>query len=117
MAGYDPLFSCTSCFQVTRVGPIRPNPATITKGKKRADTTNQVHMLTLVSYCVADSLMLRLSVSIFCYESSVLFCDLWVPDTHEQYCSHSQLYSVAGRTDVEGCCWWGRGVIQTSGVW
>jgi len=21
-----------------------------------------------------------------------------------------------GRTDVEGCCWWGRGVIQTSGV-
>mmetsp|Transcript_15457 Transcript_15457/g.22821 ORF Transcript_15457/g.22821 Transcript_15457/m.22821 type:complete len:150 (+) Transcript_15457:887-1336(+) len=20
------------------------------------------------------------------------------------------------RTDVEGCCWWGRGVIQTSGV-
>ncbi|KAL7428334.1 hypothetical protein ACHAXH_002848 [Discostella pseudostelligera] len=22
----------------------------------------------------------------------------------------------AGRTDVEGCCWWGRGVIQTSGV-
>ncbi|KAL7536851.1 hypothetical protein ACHAXR_007434 [Thalassiosira sp. AJA248-18] len=24
--------------------------------------------------------------------------------------------NVAGRTDVEGCCWWGRGVIQTSGV-
>ena len=22
----------------------------------------------------------------------------------------------SGRTDVEGCCWWGRGVIQTSGV-
>lgn len=22
-----------------------------------------------------------------------------------------------GRTDVEGCCWWGRGVIQTTGVW
>jgi len=22
----------------------------------------------------------------------------------------------AGRTDVEGCCWWGRGVIQTTGV-
>lgn len=21
-----------------------------------------------------------------------------------------------GRTDVEGCCWWGRGVIQTTGV-
>jgi len=24
--------------------------------------------------------------------------------------------STAGRTDVEGCCWWGRGVIQTTGV-
>ena len=22
-----------------------------------------------------------------------------------------------GRTDVEGCCWWGRGVIQTTGIW
>merc|ERR1719375_1995753 len=22
----------------------------------------------------------------------------------------------AGRTDVEGCCWWGRGVIQTTGT-
>ena len=24
--------------------------------------------------------------------------------------------NTAGRTDVEGCCWWGRGVIQTSGI-
>jgi hypothetical protein len=23
--------------------------------------------------------------------------------------------NAAGRTDVEGCCWWGRGVIQTTG--
>ena len=23
----------------------------------------------------------------------------------------------SGRTDVEGCCYWGRGVIQTTGVW
>jgi len=22
----------------------------------------------------------------------------------------------AGRTDIEGCCWWGRGVIQTTGI-
>ena len=22
-----------------------------------------------------------------------------------------------GRTDVEGCCYWGRGVIQTTGIW
>lgn len=24
--------------------------------------------------------------------------------------------NAAGRTDVEGCCWWGRGVIQTTGI-
>ncbi|CAK8993802.1 Chitin-binding type-4 domain-containing protein [Durusdinium trenchii] len=24
--------------------------------------------------------------------------------------------NTAGRTDVEGCCWWGRGVIQTTGI-
>lgn len=25
--------------------------------------------------------------------------------------------NASGRTDVEGCCFWGRGVIQTTGVW
>jgi len=31
--------------------------------------------------------------------------------------SPAPLFGVqAGRTDVEGCCWWGRGVIQTTGV-
>ena len=25
-------------------------------------------------------------------------------------------FGRAARTDVEGCCWWGRGVIQTTGV-
>jgi hypothetical protein len=25
-------------------------------------------------------------------------------------------YNRPARTDVEGCCWWGRGVIQTTGV-
>lgn len=30
-------------------------------------------------------------------------------DTTEPYPNN------AGRTDVEGCCWWGRGVIQTTG--
>lgn len=24
--------------------------------------------------------------------------------------------NTGGRSDVEGCCWWGRGVIQTTGV-
>jgi hypothetical protein len=26
------------------------------------------------------------------------------------------VFNRTGRTDVEGCCWWGRGVIQTTGV-
>jgi len=31
--------------------------------------------------------------------------------------SAAPLFGVAeGRTDVEGCCWWGRGVIQTTGT-
>eukprot|EP00929_Paragymnodinium_shiwhaense_P097023 TRINITY_DN587_c0_g2_i1.p1 TRINITY_DN587_c0_g2~~TRINITY_DN587_c0_g2_i1.p1 ORF type:complete len:537 (-),score=85.97 TRINITY_DN587_c0_g2_i1:404-2014(-) len=31
--------------------------------------------------------------------------------------SPAPLFGVPeGRTDVEGCCWWGRGVIQTTGV-
>lgn len=31
--------------------------------------------------------------------------------------SPAPLFGVAqGRTDLEGCCWWGRGVIQTTGV-
>jgi hypothetical protein len=28
----------------------------------------------------------------------------------------SKAVSGKGRTDVEGCCWWGRGVIQTTGI-
>ena len=29
---------------------------------------------------------------------------------------YSKAYpNLAGRTDVEGCCWWGRGVIQLTG--
>ncbi|GBG27222.1 Hypothetical Protein FCC1311_034442 [Hondaea fermentalgiana] len=30
--------------------------------------------------------------------------------------SNVELANRAGRTDLEGCCWWGRGVIQTTGV-
>lgn len=30
-------------------------------------------------------------------------------------CNPSDTTCVDPRTDVEGCCWWGRGVIQTSG--
>ncbi|MFK7873566.1 MAG: hypothetical protein AB8C84_10470 [Oligoflexales bacterium] len=34
-------------------------------------------------------------------------------------CKNAETMDTAGgeiRTDVEGCCWWGRGVIQTTGV-
>jgi hypothetical protein len=30
--------------------------------------------------------------------------------------SPAPLFGKEARTDVEGCCWWGRGVIQTTGV-
>jgi len=30
--------------------------------------------------------------------------------------SPAPVFNKTGRTDVEGCCWWGRGVIQTTGV-
>lgn len=30
--------------------------------------------------------------------------------------NQSPAANANGRTDVEGCCWWGRGVIQTTGV-
>jgi len=31
------------------------------------------------------------------------------------YVNDKPVANRAGRTDVEGCCWWGRGVIQTTG--
>jgi len=31
------------------------------------------------------------------------------------YNDENPVANLAGRTDVEGCCWWGRGVIQTTG--
>lgn len=33
-----------------------------------------------------------------------------------EFCNGGACPNQGGRTDVEGCCWWGRGVIQTSGV-
>eukprot|EP00966_Prymnesium_polylepis_P232072 5368755-Prymnesium_polylepis.1 len=30
--------------------------------------------------------------------------------------SPAPVFNRTGRTDVEGCCWWGRGVIQTTGT-
>jgi hypothetical protein len=31
-------------------------------------------------------------------------------------CENNHCAGPTGRTDVEGCCWWGRGVLLTSGV-
>jgi len=33
-----------------------------------------------------------------------------------QYVMDEPVANRNGKTDVEGCCWWGRGVIQTTGV-
>ncbi|KAL7464764.1 hypothetical protein ACHAXS_005100 [Conticribra weissflogii] len=33
-----------------------------------------------------------------------------------RYDNTEPVANSAGRTDVEGCCWWGRGVIQTTGI-
>ena len=30
--------------------------------------------------------------------------------------AEAPVFGQPARTDVEGCCWWGRGVIQTTGV-
>ena len=44
-------------------------------------------------------------------------CDVYEGQKAGKF-DHSRPYAnTAGRTDVEGCCWWGRGVIQTTGVW
>eukprot|EP00804_Cyclotella_cryptica_P027711 CCRYP_010316-RB/>CCRYP_010316-RB protein AED:0.11 eAED:0.11 QI:0/0.66/0.57/1/0.66/0.57/7/100/1125 len=43
-------------------------------------------------------------------------CDAY-PDQKAGKAINDEPYpNAAGRTDIEGCCWWGRGVIQTSGI-
>ena len=44
-------------------------------------------------------------------------CDVYEGQKAGRYDQSRPYANSAGRTDVEGCCWWGRGVIQTSGVW
>lgn len=44
-------------------------------------------------------------------------CDVYPGQKAGRYDNSKKVANVAGRTDVEGCCWWGRGVIQTTGVW
>jgi len=43
-------------------------------------------------------------------------CDAYEGQTGGKAMNDAAYPNAAGRTDVEGCCWWGRGVIQTSGV-
>ena len=44
-------------------------------------------------------------------------CDVYEGQQAGRFDNSSPVASTGGRTDVEGCCWWGRGVIQTTGVW
>jgi len=45
-----------------------------------------------------------------------LSCDDYVGQKAGGFENNKPFESRAGRTDVEGCCWWGRGVIQTTGI-
>jgi hypothetical protein len=44
------------------------------------------------------------------------FCTDYEGQKEGRYDNSSPVPNLSGRTDVEGCCWWGRGVIQTTGV-
>jgi len=43
-------------------------------------------------------------------------CDIYEGQKAGRYDNSMPVPSRGGRTDVEGCCWWGRGVIQTTGI-
>mmetsp|Transcript_12134 Transcript_12134/g.23659 ORF Transcript_12134/g.23659 Transcript_12134/m.23659 type:complete len:730 (+) Transcript_12134:73-2262(+) len=43
-------------------------------------------------------------------------CDVYEGQKSGRFDNEVAVANRAGRTDVEGCCWWGRGVIQTTGV-
>ena len=44
------------------------------------------------------------------------YCDAYEGQTAGRIDKSVPAANMAARTDVEGCCWWGRGVIQTKGV-
>lgn len=44
------------------------------------------------------------------------YCDVYEGQLAGGFDNTSPVLNRAGRTDVEGCCFWGRGVIQTTGV-
>jgi len=43
-------------------------------------------------------------------------CDVYEGQKAGRYDNSRAVANRNGRTDVEGCCWWGRGVIQTTGI-
>jgi hypothetical protein len=45
------------------------------------------------------------------------YCDVYDGQKGGGFDNTAPVENTAGRTDVEGCCWWGRGVIQTTGIW
>ena len=45
------------------------------------------------------------------------YCTAYEGQKAGRYDNSKPVPNSAGRTDVEGCCWWGRGVIQTTGIW
>jgi len=44
------------------------------------------------------------------------YCEDYEGQKAGRYDNSAPVNNTAGRSDVEGCCWWGRGVIQTTGV-
>jgi len=43
-------------------------------------------------------------------------CTVYEGQKAGRYDNSQPVKNRNGRTDVEGCCWWGRGVIQTTGI-
>jgi predicted chitinase len=43
-------------------------------------------------------------------------CDVYEGQKAGKFDNSNPFENTSGRTDVESCCWWGRGVIQTTGV-
>ncbi|KAL3786230.1 hypothetical protein HJC23_002481, partial [Cyclotella cryptica] len=43
------------------------------------------------------------------------YCDIYEGQKSGRFDNTVAVANRAGKSDVEGCCWWGRGVIQTTG--
>ena len=50
------------------------------------------------------------------HEDPPEFCDVYEGQNGGRYDNSFPAGNGASRSDVEGCCWWGRGVIQTRGT-